>query len=65
MRSSSQDDWVGVPAAVIDPGADVRPGVACHLLSLDLQQHVLRVLERITINIYSLNRINEFYVSEL
>ena len=43
MRSRPEDDRVGVPAAVIDPGAHVGPGVARHLLALDLQQDVLRV----------------------
>ena len=57
MRSSPEDDRVGVPAAVVDPGGDVRLGVARHLLTLDLQQNVLRViwLERITISSYWLS----------
>ena len=70
LRSCPEDNRVGVPAAVIDPGADVGPGVARHLLALDLQQDVLQYF---TINYFqylpvqwlsSLNRINEFYVSE-
>ena len=42
MRSRPEDDRVGVPAAVVDPGDHVGPGVARHLLALDLQQDVLR-----------------------
>ena len=57
LRSSPEDDRVGVPAAVVNPGGDVRLGVARHLLTLDLQQNVLRMiwLERITISSYRLS----------
>ena len=41
LRSSFEHDWIPVSAAVVDPRVDVRPGVARHLLALDLQQHVL------------------------
>ena len=68
LRSGPEDNRVGVPAAVIEPGRHVGPGVSRHLLALDLQQHVLRVLQLI----YSqclpaqwFNRINEFYVRQL
>lgn len=42
LGSSFEHDWVPVSAAVVDPGVDVCPGVARHLLTLDLQQHVLK-----------------------
>ena len=42
LGSSFEHDWVPVSAAVVDPGVDVCPGVARHLLTLDLQQHVLQ-----------------------
>ena len=37
LRSSLEYDRVGVPAAVVEPGGHVGPGVARHLLTLDLQ----------------------------
>ena len=43
LRSSSQHHRVGVPAAVVQPGRHVSPGVTRHLLALDLQQDVLQI----------------------
>ena len=42
LGSSFEHDWVPVSAAVVDPGVDVCPGVARNLLTLDLEQHVLK-----------------------
>ena len=42
LGGSLDHDWVPVSAAVVYPRVDVGPGVASHLLSLDLKQHVLK-----------------------
>ena len=48
LGSCFEHDRVPVSAAVVDPRVDVGPGVASHLLPLDLQQNVLQHDSRLT-----------------
>ena len=48
LWSCFEHDRVPVSAAVVDPRVDVGPGVASHLLALDLQQNVLQHDLRLT-----------------